>query len=95
MSLDERIAKFPRRQSKAISYRETGAGQALVLLHGIGSSSAGWLCQLESLAGYRLIAWDAPVVYLIARNACAGRQPESQPSGCPLQVARRPQRRRH
>ena len=60
MSLDERIAKFPRRQSKAISYRETGAGQALVLLHGIGSSSAGWLCQLESLAGYRRIAWDAP-----------------------------------
>jgi pimeloyl-ACP methyl ester carboxylesterase len=60
MTLDERIARFPRRQSKAIAYRETGAGQALVLLHGIGSSSAGWLCQLESLAGYRLIAWDAP-----------------------------------
>ena len=60
MTLDERIARFPRRQSKTISYRETGAGQALVLLHGIGSSSAGWLCQLESLAGYRLIAWDAP-----------------------------------
>lgn len=60
MSLDERIDRFPRRSSKGISYRETGAGQALVLLHGIGSSSAGWLCQLESLAGYRLIAWDAP-----------------------------------
>src|SRR5439155_6369272 len=60
MTLDERIARFPRRQSKTISYRETGAGQALVLLHGIGSSSAGWLRQLESLAGYRLIAWDAP-----------------------------------
>src|SRR5437762_7951854 len=60
MDLDERIARFPRRKSKGISYRETGAGQALVLLHGIGSSSAGWLCQLESLAGYRLIAWDAP-----------------------------------
>jgi len=60
MDLDQRIDKFPRRQSKGISYRETGAGQALVLLHGIGSSSAGWLCQLESLAGYRLIAWDAP-----------------------------------
>lgn len=60
MSLDERIAKFPRRKSKNISYRETGAGQTLVLLHGIGSSSAGWLCQLESLKGYRLIAWDAP-----------------------------------
>src|SRR5437762_5518122 len=60
MDLDERIARFPRRKSKGISYRETGAGQALVLLHGIGSSSAGWLCQLESLPGYRLIAWDAP-----------------------------------
>src|SRR2546429_10027606 len=60
MTLDQRIARYPRRHSKAISYRETGAGQALVLLHGIGSSSAGWLCQLESLAGYRLIAWDAP-----------------------------------
>jgi pimeloyl-ACP methyl ester carboxylesterase len=58
--LDERIGKFPARQSKTISYRETGAGQTLVLLHGIGSSSAGWLCQLESLKGYRLIAWDAP-----------------------------------
>src|SRR5690349_16175543 len=60
MSLDQRIDRFPRRKSKNISYRETGAGQALVLLHGIGSSSAGWLVQLETLAGYRLIAWDAP-----------------------------------
>jgi pimeloyl-ACP methyl ester carboxylesterase len=60
MNLDERIAKFQRRKSKSISYRETGAGQALVLLHGIGSSSAGWLAQLETLPGYRLIAWDAP-----------------------------------
>jgi pimeloyl-ACP methyl ester carboxylesterase len=58
--LDERIGKFPARQSKTISYRETGSGQTLVLLHGIGSSSASWLCQLESLKGYRLIAWDAP-----------------------------------
>ncbi len=58
--LDERIGKFPARQSKTISYRESGSGQTLVLLHGIGSSSAGWLCQLESLKGYRLIAWDAP-----------------------------------
>ena len=58
--LDERIAKFPPRTSKTISYRESGAGQSLVLLHGIGSSSASWLCQLESLKGYRLIAWDAP-----------------------------------
>ena len=60
MSLDERIARFPRRRSKNISYRETGAGQALVMLHGIGSGSAAWLGQFEGLAGYRLIAWDAP-----------------------------------
>jgi pimeloyl-ACP methyl ester carboxylesterase len=60
MGLEERIGKFPRRKSKGISYREAGAGQALVLLHGIGSSAAGWLCQLETLPGYRLIAWDAP-----------------------------------
>jgi pimeloyl-ACP methyl ester carboxylesterase len=59
-TLDERIAKFPTRKSGGISYREAGAGQALVLMHGIGSGSAGWLMQLESLKGYRLIAWDAP-----------------------------------
>lgn len=59
-ALDERIARFAPRQSKGISYREAGAGPALVLLHGIGSSSASWLFQLESLAGYRLLAWDAP-----------------------------------
>ena len=58
--IDERIARFAPRKSKGISYREAGAGPALVLLHGIGSSSASWLFQLESLAGYRLIAWDAP-----------------------------------
>jgi pimeloyl-ACP methyl ester carboxylesterase len=58
--LDERIAKFAPRKSGAVSYRETGAGQALVLLHGIGSQSASWLNQLETLKGYRLIAWDAP-----------------------------------
>ena len=58
--LDERIARFAPRQSRGISYREAGAGPALVLLHGIGSGSAGWLLQLETLQGYRLIAWDAP-----------------------------------
>lgn len=58
--LDERIARFAPRKSKTISYRETGTGQALVLMHGIGSGSAGWLLQLETLQGYRLIAWDAP-----------------------------------
>ena len=58
--LDERIARFAPRKSKDISYRETGAGQALILMHGIGSGSAGWLFQLETLQGCRLIAWDAP-----------------------------------
>ena len=60
MNLDARIGAFAPRKSKSVSYREAGAGQALVLLHGIGSSSAGWLNQLETLKGYRLIAWDAP-----------------------------------
>ena len=58
--LGERIAKFAPRKSGTISYREVGAGQALVLLHGIGSQSASWLNQLETLKGYRLVAWDAP-----------------------------------
>ena len=72
--LDERIAKFAPRKSGGVSYRETGAGQALVLLHGIGSSSASWLNQLETLKGYRLIAWDAPgtVIQIILQNATAG-----------------------
>jgi pimeloyl-ACP methyl ester carboxylesterase len=60
MTLDERIARFAPRKSGGISYRETGAGQALVFLHGIGSGSASFLNQLEALERYRLIAWDAP-----------------------------------
>jgi len=58
--IEERISHFPLRKSKGISYRETGAGPALVCLHGIGAASAGWILQLETLKGYRLIAWDAP-----------------------------------
>ena len=58
--LEERIARFALKTSKGISYREVGSGQALVLLHGIGSQSVSWLNQLETLKGYRLIAWDAP-----------------------------------
>jgi pimeloyl-ACP methyl ester carboxylesterase len=58
--LDERIARFALKTSKGISYRESGSGQALLFLHGIGSQSASWLNQLETLKGYRLIAWDAP-----------------------------------
>jgi len=36
-------------------------GPAIVLLHGIGSSSAGYRAQLAALSkNYRVIAWDAP-----------------------------------
>ena len=48
--LEERIARFALKTSKGISYREVGSGQALVLLHGIGSQSASWLNQLETLS---------------------------------------------
>jgi pimeloyl-ACP methyl ester carboxylesterase len=58
--IDERIKKFPTKTSLKVSYRETGAGQALVLMHGIGSNAASWLFQLEGLKGFRMIAWDAP-----------------------------------
>src|SRR2546423_5461443 len=58
--IDERIARWALKKSKAISYRESGAGPALVCLHGIGAASAGWLLRLETLNRYRLIAWDAP-----------------------------------
>jgi pimeloyl-ACP methyl ester carboxylesterase len=58
----------PRRaadaKGRSITYREAGdaAAPALVLLHGVGSGSAGWALQLKSLParGWRVIAWDAP-----------------------------------
>lgn len=46
-----------------ISFRESGRkdAPALVLLHGIGSTSAGWRLQYEPLGRHcRVIAWDAP-----------------------------------
>jgi pimeloyl-ACP methyl ester carboxylesterase len=45
----------------SISYREAGAGEALVLLHGIGSAARAFEDQLAGLSkGLRVIAWDAP-----------------------------------
>ena len=46
-----------------IGYRESGRrdASAVVLLHGIGSTSAGWRLQFAPLGEhYRVIAWDAP-----------------------------------
>lgn len=55
---------LPERQSAAgITYRESGRkdAPALVLLHGIGSTSSGWRLQYGPLGGrFRVIAWDAP-----------------------------------
>lgn len=56
------IAAFGNAAAK-ISYRASGnrAAPALVLLHGIGSHSAGYRAQLAGLADrFRVIAWDAP-----------------------------------
>jgi pimeloyl-ACP methyl ester carboxylesterase len=59
--IESRINAFPLRTSKDISYREAGKGQALVLLHGIGSDSGAWVYQLEELSQrFRVIAWAAP-----------------------------------
>ena len=58
---------LPERQTvttadgRRISYRETGAGPVLVLLHGIGSSSDSWAAQFDHFAAtHRVVAWDAP-----------------------------------
>lgn len=45
----------------ALSFLESGAGSALVLLHGVGSAAHSWRAQLAALgARHRVIAWDAP-----------------------------------
>jgi len=55
---------LPERQTAAgISYRESGKNDlpALVLLHGIGSTSAGWRLQYGPLGEhFHVVAWDAP-----------------------------------
>lgn len=43
------------------SYLESGAGPAIVLLHGVGSGARSWKAQLADLSGTcRVVAWDAP-----------------------------------
>ena len=55
---------LPEQRSAAdFTYRESGArdAPALVLLHGIGSTSAGWRLQYGPLGQhFRVVAWDAP-----------------------------------
>lgn len=54
-------ARFAHVGERRFSYREAGAGTALVLLHGIGSSSASWIPFMHQLAdAFRIVAWDAP-----------------------------------
>ena len=44
-----------------LAWRELGRGPALVLLHGLGGSSAMWEHQYPAFAGrYRVVAWDMP-----------------------------------
>jgi len=53
----------PLQTAENIAYRESGArdAPALVLLHGIGSTSAGWRLQYGPLGEhFRVVGWDAP-----------------------------------
>jgi pimeloyl-ACP methyl ester carboxylesterase len=65
LTIEDRLDRLPPLAVGApahrISYRATGKGRPLVMLHGIGGGSGSWLPQLEALAyRFRLIAWDAP-----------------------------------
>lgn len=63
--IDARIEAIPLQYAELstgrLSYRDAGAGTAVIFLHGIGSGSASWLLQFEGLVGHcRCLAWDAP-----------------------------------
>ena len=65
MTYIEQLAQFELKtiQFEGVqqSYRETGHGQTLVLLHGISSGSGSWVRQLQDLRhDFHIIAWDAP-----------------------------------
>ncbi|HXP29991.1 MAG TPA: alpha/beta fold hydrolase [Stellaceae bacterium] len=61
MDAEAFTSKQARLGGAEISYLERGAGQALVLLHGIGSGARSWRNQLAALSDhFRVIAWDAP-----------------------------------
>ena len=57
------LARLAGPGDRVIEYREAGPpdAPAIVLLHGIGSSSAGYRAQLAALSDrYRVVAWNAP-----------------------------------
>jgi len=46
---------------QVISYRDAGAGECVLILHGLGGRSESWVPQYEGLSDqYRVIGWDAP-----------------------------------
>jgi pimeloyl-ACP methyl ester carboxylesterase len=48
-------------RSGTISYLEAGEGEALVFLHGIGSSAWSWHHQIAAFSDrFRVVAWNAP-----------------------------------
>lgn len=60
--LDQRFAERLLRLDQGLqAVREAGSGEAIVLLHGIGSGAASWLQVALGLSERaRVIAWDAP-----------------------------------
>lgn len=50
-----------RAGARTLTYREAGQGPVLMLVHGVGSTSASWRALHVALAArFRVIAWDAP-----------------------------------
>src|SRR5438105_15774061 len=43
-----------------IHVREVGEGPPVLLINGVGASTAMWACLEEALAGFRVISFDAP-----------------------------------
>lgn len=60
-NLEALVPKSVDAEGNLFTYREAGAGQAIVFLHGISSGSGSWVHQLTHLRHWaRCIAWDAP-----------------------------------
>lgn len=64
VDISSALSPYPRRRLQSdgatLSYRESGAGNVFVLLHGISSSSTSWVQFFRAMPTHRLIAWDAP-----------------------------------